>query len=701
METWVEVTPKADKTLSRPINDFIETDECDTEGEGQDNYPASPTRSRYKNAGGSISRDASSERRQQHAKKLAPQPTPHSPFVMRRPIRYSMTPVRRSKRPGRRIGPYSDSEGESESETDANEGIYVAPIDLEVLARFTIEEDSENEDLPGHELQSFSVSEFEGSSSESTTRNAWSSMSSNPFSESDQSTEEDGGFDDANVLDDDDEVRYESGSDDEAVGRPSRRRLRENDNAPVLSPQVIILSDSTQQSDTDLQDSDGDSTFSCVEKDTSITSDDNSEVANNNESSESVVMARALRGRRRQVSKSETEGDSGKDDDDSSGEDVYVISDNDVESSKDSIEASQESVDEASSESDYQPTHGKRQSQRPSQHRHALNTSESDPDTDTQDDGDEPIHHSISVRHARRRINTATQEQYRTPTPPPSPPQVSSVASPSRIQLRKKRAQSYSFPTDFSSPSDGDGMVSDFQESIKKSKSRSSGTSRSSQSSTSAQREKPVPLPSRRSKVATKVATHSIHASRGYRATKEIPGSSEGSDMDEFVNTRTLKSNERSPSTYGARPVSKSNSSKSAMMNGRILSRKTRFIVYDDVGEGSSDNGRSGAVPASTSLRVARNQDKKRAATESDVSDNLPRTRTRSRPVATQSHSRKRIRIEEDDTSDDSGKYRSEHTASTRKGNRKAKESRGSASRRAKTPVIIVEDSMDDTEDFE
>jgi hypothetical protein len=584
---------------------------------------------------------------------------------------------------------------------DADEGVYVAPMDLEVLARFTIEEDSENEDQPGHELQSFSVSELENSSSDSATRSAWSGRSNNPSSESEQSTDEDSGFDN-----EDDEVLYEGGSDVEAVGRPSRRRPRENENSQVLSPQIIILSDSSQQSDTDLQDSDGNGTFNDVEEDTYITSDDNSQFSNNDESSECVMMAR---GRCRHVSKSETEDDSGKDDDsDGSEHDVYVISDDDDESSKDPIEAGKEAVDEASSEYDCQPTHRKQPSQRPSLHRNILNAPESEPDIDTQDDSDEPIHQRKSVRQVQRRNNTDKQEQYRMAKPPPSPQHGSSEASSSRIQLRKKRPQSYSFSTGFSSPSDDDGMVSDFQESIKESRSRSSRSSRTSRLSTSTLRAKHPPLSSRHSKVATKVSTRSSHASRDHHSKKAIPDSSEDSAIDEFVSTRTLKSNARSTFTYSTRSVSTSHSNKGAIAGGQTMSRRKRTIVYDDdvsdddVSDDNSDYGRSDTAPIRSPLRVTRTHVKKRTAAESDVSDSLPRTRTRSRPVGTQSHARKRIRIEEeDDISDDSGKFRSEHVASTRKVNRKPREGRGSASRRTKMPVNVVEDSLDDTDDFE
>ncbi|KAK3840672.1 MAG: hypothetical protein JOS17DRAFT_727820 [Linnemannia elongata] len=322
-------------------------------------------------------------------KKSAPQSTPHSPILLRRPLKYSLAPMRWSKWLGRQRGRDGENGAEAESEPDDDEGVYDAPMDLEVLARFTIEEDSENENRPGRERPTSPDSESEYNSSDNEAHRSDTSSS-----ESDPSYEEDGGPAHEDALSGDGEVLHEDQSDDEAMARPSRRRRQEdNNNTPVLPSQVIIISDSTGHSDDDFQGSDGDGASSSNEEDRFIPSDANSQDSYS-ESSESIVMTRAPNGRFRQVLKANSKNRSDRKNDGSSGEDTFVTSD-------DYGDHSQESVDEASQESDWQPCFRKRSRQRSSQHRHALNTPVSGSGSNTQDEDNVPILPQKSFRQTR------------------------------------------------------------------------------------------------------------------------------------------------------------------------------------------------------------------------------------------------------------------------------------------------------------
>lgn len=305
------------------------------------------------------------------AKKSVPQPTPHSPIVLRRPLQYSLTPVRWSNWLGGRRGRDGENGTDAESEPDADEGVYDAPMDLEVLARFTVEEDSENENRPGHERPSSPDSESEYNSSDNAAH-----RSDTTSSESDPSDEEDGRPAHEDALGGDDEALHGDESEDEVMSRPSRRQRRENNsNTSVLSQNVTIINDSTEHGDDDFRGSDGDGSSSSNKEDRFIPSDDSSRDTYS-ESSESIVMTSAPKGRCRRVPKTKSKDHSDRKDDGSSGEDMFVISDNDGDSSQ---------------ESDWQPTYRKRPRQRSSQNRHALNTPEFESDSDTQDEDDVPV----------------------------------------------------------------------------------------------------------------------------------------------------------------------------------------------------------------------------------------------------------------------------------------------------------------------
>ncbi|KAF9139994.1 hypothetical protein BGX30_007176 [Mortierella sp. GBA39] len=622
------------------------------------------------------------------AKKSEPHPKPHSPVVLRNSLQYSLTPVRWSNRLGGRRGRDGENASDAESEPDVDEGVYGAPIDLEVLARFTIEEDSENENRPGHGRPPSPDSESEYSSSDNAAH-----RSDTTSTESDPSDEEDGGPGHEDALDGDDEVFHGNESEDEAMARPSRRRRQEdNTNASVLSPKVATINDSTGHSDDDFQGSDGGGSSSSNEEDRFIPNDNNSQDSNI-ESTESIVMVRAPKGRYRQVPKPKSNDRSNRKDG-VSGEDMFVISDDDGDSS-------QESVDEASQESDWQPTYRKRSRQRSSQHRHTLNTPESEPDSDTQDEDDVPVIPRKLLRQVPGGNSAARQEKHRTSSLPPLPPQESSKA-PSKTQLRKKHPRSNALPASLDSSDDDDCTASEGQVSIKKPKSRSSHPS------TSQPRTKLVTSSSSVSRPATKtnVMSRTYRPSNDYRAAKVVPGSSEDFDMDNFVNTRSFKSNARSTPTYNARSVSTSHSDKGLTMETRSISHRKRVIIIDD---DDSDDGQNHSnrdrnlAPANSTWRATKGLEMRKAVIKSDVPDSPPRTKPRPRAVVAQSHTRKRNRIEDEngvvsghwDIFDESG-----YSAPARKNGRSSRESGGSESSKAKSTVVVAEDMGDDAEVF-
>ncbi|KAF9543357.1 hypothetical protein EC957_000948 [Mortierella hygrophila] len=621
------------------------------------------------------------------AKKSEPHPKPHSSVVLRHPLQYSLTPVRWSNRLGGRLGRDGKNETDAESEPGVDEAVYDAPIDLEVLARFTIEEDSENENRPGHERPPSPDSESEYNSSDNAAH-----RSDTTSSESDPSDEEDGGPTHVDALDGDDEVFHGDENDDEAMARPSRRRRQvDNTNASVLSPEVTIINDSTGHSNDDFLGSDGGGSSSSNEENRFILSDNNSQDSNV-DSTESIV-ARAPKGRCRQVPKLKSK-DRGNRKDGVSGEDMLVISDDDGDSS-------QESVDEASQESDWQPTYRKRSRQRSSQHRHALNTLESEPDSDAQDEDDVPVRPRKLLRQVRGRNSAARQEKHRTPPPPPSPPQESSKA-PSKTQLRKKRPRSNALSASLDSSDDDDCTASDGQLSIKKPKSRPSHPS------SSQPRAKPVASSSSVSRPATEpnVMSRTYHPSSDHHATKVVPGSSEDFDMDDFVNTRPFKSNARSTPTYNALSVSASHSDKGLTMEARSISHRKRVIIIDD---DESDDGQNHSnrdrnlAPAKSTWQATKGLEMRKAATESDDPDSPPRTKPRPRAVVAQSHTRKRNRVE-DNNDVVSGHWNifdeSGYSAPARNNGRSSRESGGSESSKVKSTVAVVEDMGDDVEVF-
>ncbi|KAG9065360.1 hypothetical protein KI688_002685 [Linnemannia hyalina] len=620
------------------------------------------------------------------AKKSESHPKPHSRVVLRHPLQYSLTPVRWSNRLGGRRGRDGENESDAESEPDVDEAVYDAPIDLEVLARFTIEEDSENESRPGHERPPSPDLESEYNSSDNAAH-----RSDTTSSESDPSDEEDGGPAHVDALDGDDEVFHGDESDDEAMARPSRRRRQvDNTNASALSPEVAIINDSTGHSDDDFQGSDGGGSSSGNEENRFIPSDSNSKDSNV-EPTESIVT-RARKGRCRQVPKPKSKDRSNRKDG-VNGEDVFVISDDDGDSS-------QESVDEASQESDWQPRYRKRSRQRSSKHRHALNTPESEPDSDTQDEDDAPVIPRKLLRQVRGRNSAARQEKHRTSPPPTSPPQESSKA-PSKTQLRKKRPRSNALPANLDSSGDNDCTASDGQVPIKKPKSRSSHLS------TSQPRTKLVASSSSVSRPATEPNVMSrTYLSNDHRATKVVPGSSEDFDMDDFVNTRPFKSNARSTPTFNARSVSASHSSKSPTMEARSISHRKRVIIIDD---DDSDDGQNHSnrdrnlAPANSTWQATKGLEIRKAATESNDPDSPPRTKPRPRAVVAQSHTRKRNRIEDDNNMvsghwnifDEPG-----YSTPARKNGRSSRESGGSESSKVRSTVAVAEDMGDDAEVF-
>ncbi|KAF9297386.1 hypothetical protein BGZ88_010219 [Linnemannia elongata] len=619
------------------------------------------------------------------AKKSALQHTPDSPIVLRRPLQYSLTPARWSNRLCRRGGRDAENGIDAESEPDADEGVYDAPMDLEVLARFTIEEDSENENRPGHERPSSPDSQSEYNSS-----NHAAHRSDTTSSESDWSDGEDDGPAHEDVLDDDDEVLHGEES-EEVMPRPSRRRLQEGDNhTSVLSSKVIVINDSTGHSDDDFQGSDVDGSSSSNEEDRFIQSEDNSQDSNN-EPSESIVMTKAPKGRSRQAPKPKRKDRSDRKDDGTSGEYVHVISDDDSDSS-------QESVDEASQESDWQPTYRKRPRQRPRQHRHALNTPESVSGSDTQEEDYVPVIPRKNFGQVPGRSSAVGREKHSTSSPPPSPSQEPSNA-PSKTHLRKKRPRSNALPASFNSSNDDYDTACDVQVSIKKSKSRPSSSSRSSQPSTSQTRTKPVLSSSSLSSTPTKpsVMPRTYRPSNDHSATKAVPGSSDEFDMEDFVYTRPFKSNARSTPTYNTRSGSTSHSSKGLMMEGCSVSRRKRVIISDD----DDSNRDSKATPAKSTWPATKNLEQRKITTESDVPDSPPKTRSRPRAAITQSYTRKRSRIEHDNDVlsehrhilDESG-----YTTPARKKGRSSGENNGSESNKFKATVAVAEDTGDDAE---
>ncbi|KAF9924096.1 hypothetical protein FBU30_005860 [Linnemannia zychae] len=356
METWVEVSPKADKTVAIPIDDFIKTNSYDIEGEEPNFHPTSPLR-HHRNSNDSSSRQATKslppEQKRQPAKKPAPPPIDHSPFVMRRPIRYSMTPMRRSSRKTRRLISYDDKYSGSESELNDDEGVYVAPMDLEILAKFAIEDDSETENRSTHEILSESESEIRSGSglesednfTENTAQDVMSNRSSSIASDSELSIEGDNDFKDTklhNYCDIADVEDSDIGGERLVTVRPSRRQLRYNRHISRISPEVIVLSDSIEENYNDQQDSDRDGSFDRFDTESSIESDRDSLSGENNKH-KSVLMTKPRKVRRHKFSVNRIE-DSGSEEDDpgdfygqesemssnSNSIDVYVISDDDI-----------------------------------------------------------------------------------------------------------------------------------------------------------------------------------------------------------------------------------------------------------------------------------------------------------------------------------------------------------------------------------
>ncbi|KAG0276015.1 hypothetical protein BGZ95_008114 [Linnemannia exigua] len=692
METWVEMTPKTNKIISLPVGSLIETDRDDSEDEEQGNYPTTPTRRRSNF--GSTSRDAFSDSGQHNPNNPTTSPTQDSPFVMRRPIRYSMTPMRRSSRPRRRLGRYGEDVSEPESGQNDDEGVYVAPVDLEFYARYAIEDDSDSEVQPQHELRPLFGSDSEDNFSENTAPNSLGSRSSTASSGSD--LEYDNGSPGEDALQGNDEVTSENESECEVVARPSRRQVEE-DNYRPLSPIVVVLSDNTS--------SEGDKSFGRADSDTSIASDDDNQHINS-DSSESVMRAAVRMSRRRQEFESviEYEGEGAPGDVD--GVDVFVISDDDDESGR-------ESADEASQESDPQPKHRKR----PNLQRHVLSTPESEPDADSSSEHDEPILQRKSTRRIQSCRNVARQEQYQSPSPPPSPPQDSSVA-PSRIRLRKMRPQSYVLSTGEGSLSD-DSVESDYLESITKERLRLR-TSRFSRPSTSQPQPKPA---SRQLRVTPKLKA--CQTSNGHRVIEESPDNRETPDSVGLPYRSVPKSNTRSRFAYDRRSKSSSHTSKNTMVGHRTPIRRKRPIVYDDDDNNSDNNSYDNigenmdnrlivssmseveADSFHSTPRSRKSQEKRqplgsiRVSPESSGSDSPPRTRPRKRTSPNQPRARKRIRIDDgDDSSDNPDKYSDlDFHAPPQEVSKRLKESHGVSSK--PKSVVVAEDSLDDMEDFQ
>ncbi|KAF9903963.1 hypothetical protein EC991_003181 [Linnemannia zychae] len=695
METWVEATPKSSKTLTLPIDTFIETDAYESDDENQDAYPATPTRRRNNSTLESTSRNAFPYGSQSYVDSPPSPSTQHSPFVMRRPIRYSMTPVRRITRQHRKLGRYSKDGSDSETGLDDDEGVYAAPVDLEVYARYAIEDDSDNEDLSQHGLRSSAGSDSEDNFSENTAPNSWNSSSSS--ASSDGGVEDDNGSASEVALHDDDDEVLEHGAEHKVVTRSSRRRIQGDKFNPPMSPTVIILSDGTN--------SDAEGSFGEVESDTFSVSDEDNQQSKS-DSSESELGMTMRTSQRRQESESMDENDSERVSDDFSGEEVYVISDDD------DVAPNDKSGEESSQESHSQPNYRRRVSQQ----RHALNTPESEPDADTSDYCDEPALQRKNSHRTQRRHILAKQGKQRSPSPLPTPPQEPPV-EPSRIRLRKKRAQNYALLASEGSVSD-DSMESDYQQSVKKkqSKSRLSRSTRSSHSS-----KPPISLPrpepaSKHPRGASKSKV--VRVSNGHGSMQEDIDSNEESESDGL--------HYRSAST---RPSAPSHPSKRTVPGHHALSRRKRRIIYNDEDDNdrsdSKDDDYSGeygddqsyvspgsdsdSVAFNSTLQVSKTRRKRRAKgsirgpSESSDSDSLPRIRTRRRAFSNQPRARKRVRIQDDDdeASDDLGKTsNSDYGTSPRKVSRESIESRGISSR-ANPRMIVAEDSLDETTDFQ
>ncbi|KAF9132980.1 hypothetical protein BGW39_010873 [Mortierella sp. 14UC] len=694
METWVETTPKSSKALALPIDTFIETDGYESEDEEHDAYPTTPTRRRGNSAPGSTSRDVFSESSQSHADNPTSSPTRHSPFVMRRPIRYSMTPVRRTTKPRQRLGRYSEDGSEPETGQDDDEGVYVAPVDLEFYARYAIEDDSDNEDQLQRDLRSSAGSDSGDNFSENTAPNSWSSRSSNASSDGD--AEDGDGSASEDALHGDDEEALEQGSEREVVTRSSRRRGQDDHYSSPMTPTVIVLSDGT--------DSDADGSFGEADADIFTTSDDDNEQSNS-DGSESGVMVTVRTSRHHQESESMEEDDSENMFDDISGEEVYVISDDDVE-------PNDKSGEELSQESDPQPNYGRR----PSQQRQALNTPESEPDTDTSGYCDEPVIQRETTRRIQSRHNVAKQGKYRSPSPLPSPPREPRVA-PSRIRLRKTRPQNYAFFASEGSLSD-ESTESDYQQSVKKQQSKSR-SSRSSRPLTSRLRPTPAPKHLRDASISK-----ARRMSNGHRSTQEVPDSNEESESSGPPYKPAFKS--RSASTNGIQ-LSTSRTNQGTTPGYHALNRRKRPINYDDDTDARSDNKHddysgedvddqlyvsprsdSDAVLFKSAPRASKSQEKRqvrrsiRIPSESSGSDSPPGTRTRRRVSSSQPRARKRIRIHDDDDASEVPDKTSDsnHIASSRKVSKRSKENRRVSSI-ANSRVIVAEDSLDEMDDFQ
>ncbi|KAG0203726.1 hypothetical protein BGX33_008926 [Mortierella sp. NVP41] len=720
LEAWVETTPKADKTSVLRLDELIETGGYSSEGDQHDLHPATPTRRHHNNSQGSISRDALSDNRERPAKKPVSRPEQHSPFVMRQPIRYSMTPVRRSSRSGRRRGRYSESLSESESELDLDESIFVAPMDLEVLARFTVEDDSEEEgggsedsDEQGLEPRSSSSSpESDNSYIDHATR---SNRTSSASFDGEQDME---GGDALASEESDIQFEGENESEDEVFARPSRRRTETDDDTSMTSPQVIVLSDSSGQSDNEYQESDGnDSVNEDNTGGTVVSRDNDSQDSDYFGGSVGVAKAKTTSSQHRRAfvfendDESDIEADDAREEDHDDGadekdvveisdeeEDVVEVSDEEEDavevsdeeedvvevSEEDFDDASDDMVNEASEESDYQPKYQKQ----PSQRRHALNTPESEPDADTEDD--QPHPQKRSTRETQNHGKSARQGRHRASSPPPSPPK---NAAGSRIKLRKKRPRSYVLPWD-DNPSSDDSLVSDYQSSRCKSKARDR---RSRRPSTTPSRSTTASLSARSSRVSSHSSASSDRATSHHRSRMERSGANEDSDMDEPFSRSTFNANSRPTSTYGTRSAAALNTSRSTTTGDRALNRRKRIIIGDDVSDEDDDDdqGSSGlkynAAPTHSTSRPTRSQERRKAApsqaaTKSDSSDSLPRTRTRA--IAHQSQPRKKIRIQDDSGTSDDGSNGPDHAASDRK---VAKMSEGSRNtpRKAKPTTFV------------